>query len=91
MNVLRTLLVLLNVVVAIRAPYFSGVLGAVGGLTDAFLCFVLPPLIYRSALGAELTTLPGVFYLLVTGWGFLVILHTFYHLVDLAFPSLLGN
>eukprot|EP01036_Dinobryon_divergens_P031566 gene31566-40991_t len=47
---LRTLIVASTIAVAISNPYFGAVLGTIGGLTDAFQCFVLPPLIYRSML-----------------------------------------
>lgn len=45
-NFLRTCLVLSTVIVAIQAPYFGSVMGAVGGLTDALQSFVFPPLIF---------------------------------------------
>lgn len=90
-NLLRTALVLLNVGVAIRAPYFGNMLSAVGGLTDAFLCFVMPPLIYRMALKGDLSTLQSMLYLAVVGWGFCVIFYTFYHVVELSMAAIIGN
>lgn len=90
-NLLRTALVLLNVGVAIRAPYFGNMLSAVGGLTDAFLCFVMPPLIYRLALKGDLSAVQSVLYLAVVGWGFCVIFYTFYHVVELSMASIIGN
>jgi hypothetical protein len=45
-NCIRTMFVLLTVIVALRYPFSASMLGAVGGLTDAFQCFVLPPMIY---------------------------------------------
>jgi amino acid permease len=47
-NLLRSVLVLSTVTVAIQAPYFGSVMGAVGGFTDALQCFVFPPLIYLT-------------------------------------------
>ena len=90
-NALRTVLVMLNVVVAIRAPYFGNMLSAVGGLTDAFLCFVMPPLIFRVALRGELGSLQAGAYLAVVGWGIVVIAYTLDHVLDLAWVAILGN
>lgn len=90
-NILRTVLVLLNVVVAIRAPYFGNMLSAVGGLTDAFLCFVMPPLIYRVALRGELSGAASAAYLMVVAWGGVVILYTLYHVVQMSMASILGR
>ena len=45
-NITRTLLVLGTVLVALKAPYFGSMMGAVGGLTDAVQCFVFPPWIF---------------------------------------------
>jgi len=75
-KVLRTSLVLLTVTVAIKAPYFGNVLGSVGGLTDAFLCFVLPPLIYRSLMEDQLSPLANAFYIGVTCVGVGIICYT---------------
>mmetsp|Transcript_8085 Transcript_8085/g.13448 ORF Transcript_8085/g.13448 Transcript_8085/m.13448 type:complete len:121 (-) Transcript_8085:48-410(-) len=72
----RTGLVLLNVIVAVKAPFFGGVLGAVGGLTDAFLCFVLPPLIYRNAMGDDLSPMSSNCYVLITVFGVIIVAHT---------------
>lgn len=90
-NLLRAALVLVNVGVAIRAPYFGNMLSTVGGLTDAFLCFVMPPLIYRIALKGDLTFVQSGLYLAVVGWGFCVIFYTFYHVVELSMTSIVGN
>ena len=89
-NILRTILVLLNVIIAIRAPYFGNMLSAVGGLTDAFLCFVMPPLIYRAALHGEMTVSQNVLYLLLVAGGFLVILYTLYHVAELSMTTIVG-
>jgi amino acid permease len=90
-NALRTFLVLLNVTVAIRAPYFGNMLSAVGGLTDAFLCFVMPPLIYRVALKGELSPTANAMYLLIVGWGVVVIFYTLFHVVELSMAAIIGN
>ncbi len=90
-NLLRTCLVLLNVIVAIRAPYFGNMLSAVGGLTDAFLCFVMPPLIFRVALRGELSALQSGLYLAVVVWGTLVIVYTLHHVAELAMASIIGK
>jgi amino acid permease len=90
MNAIRTALVLLNVAVAVHAPYFGGMLSAVGGLTDAFLCFVLPPMIYRCALRDDMSGLLHGLYLCIVVWGFLVIGHTLWHVVELSMEDVLG-
>lgn len=45
-NLIRTVLVVTTVGIAVATPFFGSVIGAVGGLTDALQCFVLPPMIY---------------------------------------------
>lgn len=45
-NALRTAVVMGTVLVALKAPYFGSMMGAVGGLTDAVQCFVFPPWIF---------------------------------------------
>lgn len=45
-NAVRTTIVLSTILVALKAPYFGSMMGAVGGLTDAVQCFVFPPLIF---------------------------------------------
>jgi amino acid permease len=90
-NALRTCLVLLNVTVALRAPYFGNMLTAVGGLTDAFLCFVVPPLVYRVTLRGEISPVADVAYLLLVAWGVFIIVYTLYHVVELSIPSIIGN
>jgi amino acid permease len=44
-NIIRSLLVLSTALVAIQMPYFGSVLGMVGGLTDAYQSYIIPPLI----------------------------------------------
>ena len=45
-NLLRTSLVVLTAVVAMRDPKFGSTLGAVGGLTDSFQSFIVPIIVY---------------------------------------------
>mmetsp|Transcript_4289 Transcript_4289/g.5903 ORF Transcript_4289/g.5903 Transcript_4289/m.5903 type:complete len:618 (-) Transcript_4289:136-1989(-) len=79
----RTIVVLLTVVVAICAPYFGTVMGTIGGFTDAFQCFVLPPLIYRSLFDHSLAGHCKVFYAFIFLFGVGVILHTSFHAMNL--------
>ena len=80
-NCLRGALVLLNLVVAVRAPYFGGVLGTVGGVTDALQSFVLPPLIYMAIMKLELSDVEVIGYRAITGWGAITIVYTTAHVV----------
>ena len=75
-NTIRTSIVLSNVIIAIRAPYFGSMLGSVGGLTDAFLCFVVPPLIYSSIFKDDLNSVSKLFYSALTGFGVCIMIYT---------------
>ena len=90
-NILRAVLVLGNVIVAIRAPYFGNMLSAVGGLTDAFLCFVMPPLIYRVATKGEISSVTSALCVILAVWGLIVISYTLYHVVELSMLVIVGN
>lgn len=57
-------------------PYFGGVVGTVGGLTDALQCFVLPPIIYRAVMKDSLHPLWNIFYNTVCAWGCITIAYT---------------
>lgn len=78
-NALRTVLVLITVTVALKAPYFGSVMGAVGGLTDALQCFVLPPLIYLKVEGDKLNWMYLTYYLIIILWGLTTIVYTAYN------------
>eukprot|EP00599_Poterioochromonas_sp_BG-1_P010882 CAMPEP_0173145852 /NCGR_PEP_ID=MMETSP1105-20130129/8137_1 /TAXON_ID=2985 /ORGANISM="Ochromonas sp., Strain BG-1" /LENGTH=479 /DNA_ID=CAMNT_0014059927 /DNA_START=271 /DNA_END=1710 /DNA_ORIENTATION=+ len=78
-NALRTVLVLITVTVALKAPYFGSVMGAVGGLTDALQCFVLPPLIYLKVEGDKLNWVYLTYYLIIILWGLTTIVYTAYN------------
>ena len=78
-NFVRTFLVICTALVAILAPYFGEMLGAVGGLTDALQSFVLPPLIclsmqYQDSM--EIKMYRKLFYFFVIFWGLGTILYT---------------
>lgn len=75
-NGLRTALVLLTVAVALLSPYSASMLGAVGGLTDALQCFVLPPMIFLKLQGSRLSSCYHVYYALIVIWGLLTMLYT---------------
>ena len=62
--------------VAICAPYFGTVLGRVGGLTDSFQAFVLPPLIYMQTHKGNVGRLRRMFYRGIVGIGLGIILYT---------------
>ena len=71
--------------VAILAPYFGEMLGAVGGLTDALQSFVLPPLIclsmqYQDSM--EINMYRKLFYFFVIFWGLGTILYTLTRLLN---------
>jgi amino acid permease len=65
--------------VALKAPYFGYVMGAVGGLTDALQCFVLPPMIYLKIEGDKLNSMYQTYYILIIFWGLATILYTAYN------------
>lgn len=75
-NMIRTLLVLLTAVIAIMAPYFGSVLGAVGGLTDALQSFVLPPLIGINLFQNVLTLRQKVTFYAILLFGIFTIITT---------------
>lgn len=60
---------------AVLAPYFGTVLGAVGGLTDALQSFVLPPLIALKLLNHR-GPITQYFYRGIVVWGLVTILYT---------------
>lgn len=70
------MIVLGCVSVALVAPYFGSMVGAVGGLTDAFQCFVLPPMIYLQIEGSKLSSWGRAYYQFVLFWGIATILYT---------------
>lgn len=75
-NILRTIIVLGTVLVALYFPYSASMLGAVGGLTDALQCFVLPPLIFLQLEKDSITAYSSMYYRCVILWGCVVILYT---------------
>ena len=84
-NFVRTFLVICTALVAILAPYFGEMLGAVGGLTDALQSFVLPPLIclsmqYQDSM--EINMYRKLFYFFVIFWGLGTILYTLTRLLN---------
>lgn len=71
------MIVLSTVYIALQAPYFGSMVGSVGGLTDAFQCFVLPPLIYLSVEGKQVIGwYRKVYYYVVVMVGIGTILYT---------------
>jgi len=77
--------------VALRAPYFGSTLSAVGGLTDAFLSFVMPPLIFRVAMRGELGPYRTSFYLSIVVWGLVVIGYTLNRVLGLSAAVIIGK
>lgn len=77
-NFIRSSIVLATALVAVMAPYFGTVLGAVGGLTDALQSFVLPPLIALKILHHR-GPLTKYFYRAVVVWGLCTIFYTLLH------------
>jgi amino acid permease len=75
-NGIRAMLVIMTVGVALIAPYFGSVMGAVGGLTDALQCFVLPPIIYFCAVKGNVTFERKFFYVLTVLWGLFLMTYT---------------
>lgn len=75
-NLIRTVLVVSTIVVALKAPYFGSMLGAVGGLTDAVQCFVFPPLIFLKLEGDKLSSWYRMMCRFTVVWGSFIILYT---------------
>lgn len=78
-NTLRTCLVLTTIFVALIFPYFGTVMGAVGGLTDALQCFVLPPMIYLQVEGDKVSSYFQTYYFVIIFWGIATIIYTAYN------------
>ena len=76
-NVIRTIIVLGTILVALKAPYFGSMMGAVGGLTDAVQCFVFPPWIFLRLQGDKLSTPSRYACYGMMLWGAFIILFTF--------------
>lgn len=55
-NVVRSILVISTAIVAIQTPYFSSVLSTVGGLTDAYQSYIIPPLIALKMASSSSST-----------------------------------
>jgi len=77
-NALRSGLVFFTAMIAIAAPYFGSVLGAVGGITDAFQSFVVPSLIILQLMRDRHTQFEKAFYIAVILWGSATMLFTVY-------------
>lgn len=82
-NLIRAFVVISTSVVAVEAPYFSSVLGTVGGLTDAYQSYIIPPLIAMEMFSSH-PSYPRrqMFYYLVLLWGIGNVLFTCYRIVD---------
>ena len=83
-NVIRATLVLLTACIAIGAPYFGSVLGAVGGLTDALQSFVLPPLIGIGLFQNVLTLRQKLTYYSILLFGIFTIFYTILQIYNAA-------
>ena len=70
------MLVVATVIVALKAPYFGSMLGAVGGLTDAVQCFVFPPLIFLKLEGDKLSSWYSTICKFTIIWGSCIIVYT---------------
>lgn len=87
-NALRTCLVLITVGIALKCPYSASMLGSVGGLTDAFQSFVLPPLIYINVSGLNLSVAQRRYNIAIILWGLGIILYTVtYNIATFVFYS----
>ena len=62
--------------VAAQFPYFSAVLGSVGGFTDALQAFVVPSLIGLRIFGDRIPWGLRYFYRIVSCLGLLIMMHT---------------
>jgi|LauGreDrversion4_1035100.scaffolds.fasta_scaffold245122_1 hypothetical protein len=74
-NFIRSSIIFGTALVAVLAPYFGTVLGAVGGLTDALQSFVLPPLIALKLLHHR-GPMTQYFYKAIVVWGLCTICYT---------------
>ena len=81
-NAIRSFLVVFTLTVAAHFPYFSAVLGSVGGFTDALQAFVVPSLIGLRVFGERLPWELGYFYRFVSSLGLLIMMHTVIKLVN---------
>jgi len=86
-NTIRTLLVLITALIAILAPYFGSVLGAVGGLTDALQSFVLPPLIGIKLFQNVLTLRQKILFYGILVFGVFTIFNTVLQIITSAMSS----
>jgi amino acid permease len=88
-NLIRAVVVVSTAVVAVKTPYFSSVLSTVGGLTDAYQSYIIPPLIalampYHppSHTSASNVTARNLFHSLILLWGIGNVLFTCYRIAD---------
>jgi hypothetical protein len=84
-NLIRAVVVMSTSVVAVEAPYFSSVLGTVGGLTDAYQSYIIPPLIAMAMSPSPPSSRPSYlprhpFYSLILLWGIGNVLFTCYRI-----------
>ena len=86
-NTIRTLLVLITALIAILAPYFGTVLGAVGGLTDALQSFVLPPLIGIQLFQNVLTLRQKILFYGILVFGVFTMFNTVLQIITSAMSS----
>ena len=82
-NSIRMILVVFTLYIALEEPYFGSALGTVGGLTDAFQAFVLPPLIYiRLHRNKQLLNAREIIlYSCICIWGVYTIIYTIYNII----------
>jgi amino acid permease len=87
-NIIRSLLVLSTAVVAIQMPYFGSVLGIIGGLTDAYQSYIIPPLIALHMGSPRPSSSLRLFHHLLFLWGIGNMAFTCYRLAAIMAPSL---
>ncbi len=64
---------------ALKVPYFGAILGSVGGLTDALLAFVIPPLVFfrlKTSARAVVGKVEALLYGSIMMGGLLLMTHT---------------
>lgn len=90
-NIIRSSLVIGTAAIALQAPYFGSVLRTVGGLTDAYQSYIIPPLIAFQLLTIHFKNNNNnndnensnsiLFYRVVFCWGICLMGFTFYQTI----------
>ena len=84
-NVLRSIMVFATGIIATIAPYFADLLGAVGGISDSYLAYILPSMVVITVFYQRKSTrrsstdyfICGVFCVILL-WGVILMCSTIY-------------